>query len=349
MFASPASFNNHWGVPLSLAALPPERDVAIIEVGMNHPGEIAPLSRMVRPDVAVITNVEAVHVAHFESVDDIAEAKAEIFQGMTGDGVAVLNRDNAQFNCLAAAAGEAGVNNVIAFGAHEEAQFRLMDVRTDCEGSDVKARIDGAEFQYRLGVPGYHWVMNSLAVLAAVGAAGGEIGPAAVELAGMIGLKGRGRRHTVEIAGGAFIVIDESYNASPVSMNAAFKVLGGLKPEGGGRRIAILGDMLELGPESKGQHAALVETLIAEKINLVFTAGQYMGALWDVLPQSMRGATAPSAMRLLPKVTGIVRPGDVVVVKGSAGSNTGPIVNALLNLGHPCGVAPDNHKQVVNG
>ena len=191
--------------------------------------------------------------------------------------------------------------------------------------------------------------MNSLAVLAAVGAAGGEIGPAAVELAGMIGLKGRGRRHTVEVAGGAFIVIDESYNASPVSMNAAFKVLGGLEPEGGGRRIAILGDMLELGPESEGQHAALVETLIAEKINLVFTAGQYMGALWDVLPQSMRGATAPSAMRLLPKVTGIVRPGDVVVVKGSAGSNTGPIVNALLDLGHPCGVDPDNRKQVVNG
>ena len=347
--ASQGNLNNHWGVPLSLSRMAADSTFGVFEIGMNHPGEIAPLSRMVRPDVAVITNVEAVHGAHFESVDDIAEAKAEIFQGMTGDGVAVLNRDNAQFNRLAAAAGEAGVNNVIAFGAHEEAQFRLMDVRTDCEGSDVKARIDGAEFQYRLGVPGHHWVMNSLAVLAAVGAAGGEIGPAAVELAGMIGLKGRGRRHTVEVAGGAFIVIDESYNASPVSMNAAFKVLGGLEPEGGGRRIAILGDMLELGPESEGQHAALVETLIAEKINLVFTAGQYMGALWDVLPQSMRGATAPSAMRLLPKVTGIVRPGDVVVVKGSAGSNTGPIVNALLDLGHPCGVDPDNRKQVVNG
>ncbi len=347
--ASQDSLNNHWGVPLSLSRMPADSAFGVFEIGMNHPGEIAPLSRMVRPDVAVITNVEAVHGAHFESVDDIADAKAEIFQGMTGDGVAVLNRDNAQFNRLVAAAGEAGVKNVIAFGAHEKAQFRLMDVRTDCEGSNVTTRIDGAEFQYRLGVPGHHWVMNSLAVLAAVGAAGGEIGPAADELAGMIGLKGRGRRHTVEVAGGAFIVIDESYNASPVSMNAAFEVLGKLEPEGGGRRIAILGDMLELGAESEGQHAALVETLIAEKINLVFTAGQYMGALWDVLPQSMRGATAPSAMRLLPKVTGIVGPGDVVVVKGSAGSNTGPIVNALLDLGNPCGVDPDNHKQAVNG
>ncbi len=347
--ASLGSLNNHWGVPLSLARMAADSAYGVFEIGMNHPGEIAPLSRMVKPDVAVIINVEAVHGAHFESIEDIAEAKAEIFEGMTGDGVAVLNRDNARFSRLAAAAAEQGVNNVIAFGAHEEAAFRLMDVRADCEGSDVTAMIDGAEFQYRLGVPGRHWVMNSLAVLAAVGAAGGEIGPAADGLAGMIGLKGRGRRHTVEVAGGAFIVIDESYNASPVSMNAAFEILGRLEPQGGGRRIAVLGDMLELGPESEAQHAALVETLIAEKINLVFTAGQYMGALWDVLPQSMRGATAPSAMRLLPKVTGMVRPGDVVVIKGSAGSNTGPIVVALLDLGNPCGLDPDNHKQVVNG
>ena len=132
-------------------------------------------------------------------------------------------------------------------------------------------------------------------------------------------------------------------------MNAAFEVLGRLEPEGGGRRIAILGDMLELGDESEALHAALVEALIAEKINMVFTAGQHMGALWDVLPQSMRGANATTTMQLLPKVTGMIRAGDVVVVKGSAGSNTGPIVNALLDLGNPFGVDPDNHKQVVNG
>lgn len=347
--ASLCSLNNHWGVPLSLSRMPADSAFGVFEIGMNHPGEIAPLSRMVKPDVAVIINVEGVHGAHFESIEDIADAKAEIFEGMTGDGVAVLNRDNAQFNRLVAAAEEAGVKNIIAFGAHEEARFRLMDIRTDCEGSDVTTRIDGAEFQYRLGVPGRHWVMNSLAVLAAVAAAGGEIGPAADELAGMIGLKGRGQRHRVEVTGGTFIVIDESYNASPVSMNAAFEVLGRLEPEGGGRRIAVLGDMLELGPESEARHAALVEPLIAEKINLVFTAGQSMGALWDVLPRSMRGATATSAMRLLPKVTGIIRPGDVVVVKGSAGSNIGPIVDALLDLGNPRGVDPDNHKQVVNG
>ena len=347
--ASQGSLNNHWGVPLSLSRMAADSAYGVFEIGMNHPGEIAPLSRMVRPDVAVITNVEAVHRVHFDSVEDIADAKAEIFQGMTGDGVAVLNRDNAQFDRLAGAAGKAGVKNILSFGIHEEAQFRFIDVRTDREGSDVTVMIDGAEFQYRLGVPGRHWVMNSLAVLAAVGAAGGEIGLAADELAGLIGLKGRGQRHTVEVTGGSFIIIDESYNASPVSMNAAFEVLGRLEPEGGGRRIAVLGDMLELGDESEAQHAALVEALIAEKINLVFTAGQYMGALWDVLPQSMRGANAPSAMRLLPKVTGMIRAGDVVVVKGSAGSNTGPIIDALLDLGNPCGADPDNHKQVVNG
>jgi len=197
---------------------------------------------------------------------------------------------------------------------------------------------------------------NEGAVLAAVSAAGGDTSAAAEALAGMIGLKGRGQRHTVRIAGGTFIVIDESYNASPVSMNAAFEVLGRMHPEGGGRRIAVLGDMLELGDESEAKHAALVESLIAQKINLVFTAGQYMGALWDVLPKAMRGYNAPSAMQLLPKVSAMIRTGDVVVVKGSHGSNTGPIVEALLDLGHSpdpapdsCGADPDNHKPAVNG
>ena len=225
----------------------------------------------------------------------------------------------------------------------------MLDVKPDCEGSAIKAIICGTELEYRIGVPGGHWVMNSLAVLAAVGAAGGEIVRAAGELANMIGLKGRGQRHTIEGLGGAFVVIDETYNASPVSVRAALEVLGGINPGGGGRRIAVLGDMLELGEQSEQRHAGLVASLIEQKINLVFTAGQYMGALWDVLPKSMRGGTASTSAKLLDKVTKMVRAGDVVVVKGSAGSNMGPIIEGLLDLGNPSGADPDNHQHVVNG
>ena len=347
--ASEGSLNNHWGVPLSLARMPADAAFGVFEIGMNHGGEIAPLSRMASPHVAVITNVESVHSAYFKTTEEIADAKAEIFEGMDPDGIAVINRDNPQFGRLAAAAEAAGVKTIVGFGAHADAQVRLVNVRPDCEGSDIEAMVSGAEVEYRLGVPGRHWVMNSLAVLAAVGAAGGDMGEAAAALAELSGLKGRGQRHTIRVAGGTFVVIDETYNASPVSMNASFEVLGQMNPMGGGRRIAVLGDMLELGKESEAKHAALVEGLIAQKINLVFTAGQHMSALWDVLPRSMRGASACSITRLLPEVTAAVRPGDVLVVKGSAGSKTGPVVEALLELGEPRGAGPDNRQHVVNG
>lgn len=347
--ASEGSLNNHWGVPLSLSRMPADAAFGVFEIGMNHSGEIRPLVKMVRPHVAVITNVEAVHSAHFESVEDIADAKAEIFEGLEEDGTAVLNRDNAQFQRLYDAAKAAGVGTIVGFGAHDDADVRVAGVENDCEGSDVKALVQGEGVDYRIGVPGRHWVMNSLAVLAAVHAAGGEVRKAANDLADMSGLKGRGQRHTVALEGGPFIVIDDSYNASPVSMQAALETLGRMQPEGNGRRIAVLGDMLELGDQSESRHAALAETLIAENIDVVFTAGQYMDALWDALPEPLRGGTSASAPGILPKVTAFVRPGDVVVVKGSAGSNTGPVVDALLELGNPCGAGPDNHKHVVNG
>ena len=347
--ASLGSFNNHWGVPLSLSRMPADSAFGVFEIGMNHPGEITPLTKMVRPHVAVITNVEQVHSEHFDSLEAIADAKAEIFTGLVEGGVGVLNRDNDQFDRLYAAALSAGAKTIIGFGVHAQAQVRAIDIRTDCEGSDVMAVINGREISYRLGVPGRHWVMNSLAVLAAVDAAEGDVDAAAKELAGMCGLKGRGRRHSVAIPGGNFIVIDESYNASPVSMQATIEVLGRMQPEGQGRRIAVLGDMLELGDQSATHHAALADFLIAEKIDLVFAAGQYMDALWDVLPESLRGGSAPTTQGLLDQVLGAVRPGDVLVVKGSAGSNTGPIVAALLDLGEPYEDDPDNHNHVVNG
>ncbi len=347
--ANRGSLNNHWGVPLSLSRMHADTAFGVFEIGMNHPGEITPLTKMVRPHVAVITNVELVHSAHFDSMEAIADAKAEIFTGLMDGGVGVLNRDNDQYDRLNAAARSAGVKTIVGFGEHAEAQIRAVDIRTDCEGSDVMAVINGKEISYRLGVPGRHWVMNSLAILAAVDAAGGDVEAAAVELAGMCELTGRGRRHSIAIPGGRFIVIDESYNASPVSMQATIEVLGRMRPEGQGRRIAVLGDMLELGDQSGVHHAALADFLIAEKIDLVFTAGQYMDALWNVLPEPIRGGAAPTTQGLLSKVTDSVRPGDVIVVKGSAGSNTGPIVEALLDMGESYEDDPDNHKHVVNG
>ncbi|MBT3306608.1 MAG: UDP-N-acetylmuramoylalanyl-D-glutamyl-2, 6-diaminopimelate--D-alanyl-D-alanine ligase, partial [Alphaproteobacteria bacterium] len=213
--ASRGSFNNHWGVPLSLSRMPADTAFGVFEIGMNHPGEITPLTKMVRPDVVVITNVESVHSAYFDSIDAIADAKAEIFSGLNEGGVAILNRDNDQYDRLAAAAAQAGVQTIVGFGEHAEAVARAVDIRADSEGSDVDAMICGQDITYRLGQPGRHWVMNSLAVLAAVDAVGGDVGRAAAELANMRGLKGRGQRHTVTMPGGSFIVIDESYNASP--------------------------------------------------------------------------------------------------------------------------------------
>jgi len=346
--ATQGSLNNHWGVPLSLARLPADDLYGVFEIGMNHAGEITPLSKMVRPHVCIITNVEDVHSAHFKSTEDIADAKAEIFLGLEPGGIAILNRDNAQYDRLCRAAEKAGVETIIGFGTHAEAQARLLDATPDCEGSVIKAVLGGAEYDYRIGVPGAHWVMNSLAVLAAVDAVGADIGMAARELANMVGLKGRGQRHTVEGLGGTFVVIDESYNASPVSVKAALEVLGGMNP-GSGRRVAVLGDMLELGAQTEKLHAALVATLIKQKINLVFTAGQYTGALWDVLPKSMRGGSATTSASLLPKVKAMIRAGDVIVVKGSAGSNMSPIIEGLLDLGNPCGADPDTHQHVLNG
>jgi UDP-N-acetylmuramoyl-tripeptide--D-alanyl-D-alanine ligase len=304
---------------------------------------------MVRPHIAVITNVELVHVENFESIESIADAKAEILAGLEEGGVCILNRDNGQFDRLYSAALSAGVRNTFSFGIHAEAYARPVNILADYAGSDVDALIGGKELSYRIGNPGKHWVMNSLAVLATVDAAGGDVAQAALALASMRGLKGRGQVHSVSITGGSFVVIDESYNASPVSMRAAINVLGKMLPKGRGRRIAVLGDMLELGVKSAACHEALACSLIAESIDLVFTTGPFMGALCNILPQPMRGGSASTSQGLLDIVLDSIRPGDVIVVKGSAGSNTDTIVEALLDMGEPDEDGPDNHKRAANG
>ncbi len=339
--ANDGSLNNHWGLPLSLARMPESARYGVFEMGMNHPGEIEPLSRMARPDVAVVTAVEAVHKAHFDSVEGIADAKAEIFTGVVDGGIAVLNRDNHQFDRLARATKESGVGRIIDFGRHEDAVVRLIGADTTATGSVVRALVDGDEQDYRLNVPGDHWVINSLCVLAAVVAVDGDISLAAQSLAEVIAPKGRGRRSDIDLRdGGTFGLIDDSYNASPVSMAASFAVLGGARIGPGGRRIAVLGDMLELGDESALLHAALLQPLRRNGIDLVFTAGPAMSHLFDALPADMRGGHADDSKALTPQVTAAVRAGDVVTVKGSAGSRMGVVVQALHALDVNQGGAP---------
>lgn len=331
-YATPGSFNNHWGVPLSLSRLPADADFAVFELGMNHPGELGPLAMMVRPDVAVITTIEAVHLEHFGTLDAIADAKAEIFEGTEPGTVVVLNRDNAQFGRLAAAARERGITQIWGFGTAEGTEGRLIGCDLLETGSTVTAEVRGERLDYEVSLPGRHQVMNSLAVLLAVAAAGGDTEAAAEALASLTPVKGRGVQRRIETPDGAFTLIDESYNASPAAMRAAFAVLGRIAPEEGGRRIAILGDMLELGAAGPRLHAELADALSAAKVERVHGCGPNTRILLNALPDPMSGMWAETSGGLLPHITHAVRPGDVVLVKGSAGSKMGPVVAALAAL-----------------
>ncbi|PWC54287.1 UDP-N-acetylmuramoylalanyl-D-glutamyl-2,6-diaminopimelate--D-alanyl-D-alanine ligase [Azospirillum sp. TSO22-1] len=331
-FATEGSLNNHWGVPLSLARMPEDSQFAVFELGMNHAGELGPLSRLVQPEVAVITTVEAVHLEFFATVESIADAKAEIFEGMTPQGVAVLNRDNPHFGRLLAAARTQGLGRIWGFGSHEDAEARLLDCSLHATCSTVTASFKGERIQYCLSLPGKHWVMNSLAVLLAVRAAGGDLATAARALSTLQPVKGRGTRKRVQLAHGAFTLIDESYNASPVSVAASVEVLGTVDPGAGGRRIAVLGDMRELGTRADPLHAGLSTPLKAAHIDTVYCCGPHMKALWDRLPASMRGKYAEDSKALAPLLAADVRGGDVVLVKGSAGSRMALVVEALSAL-----------------
>jgi UDP-N-acetylmuramoyl-tripeptide--D-alanyl-D-alanine ligase len=331
-FANAGSLNNHWGVPLSLARLPQSVAIGIFEVGMNHAGELGPLSRMVRPEIAVITTVEAAHLEFFDSVEAIADAKAEIFEGVDPSGVAILNRDNAQFDRLALDAKARGIKRIVGFGEHAEAEARLIECQIEPEGSSVKADILGRRLDYRLAAPGRHWVQNSLAVLATVAVMGLDLGLAAGALGSFAAPKGRGQRRTLGLPGGSFELIDESYNASPAAMRAAFAVLGKTRIGAGGRRIAVLGDMRELGKTAGKLHAGLARPLIDAGIDLVLACGPLMAELQSALPREKRGGYAADSQGLVAAVIAAVKPGDVVLVKGSLGTRMAPIVEALLDL-----------------
>ncbi|KAA0076845.1 UDP-N-acetylmuramoylalanyl-D-glutamyl-2,6-diaminopimelate--D-alanyl-D-alanine ligase [Tardiphaga sp. P9-11] len=327
--ASVASFNNHWGVPLTLARCPADVRFAIFEIGMNHAGEIETLVRMVRPHFAVITTVEPVHLEFFAGVEAIADAKAEIFSGLEPDGVAILNRDNSQFARLQKSAKKAGVSRIVSFGADKKAEARLLDVSLHPTCSAVHANILGHDVTYKLGMPGRHMAMNSLAVLAAAELMGADLVHAALTLSQVVPAAGRGVRHVLEVSGGEATLIDESYNANPASMAAAINVLGAAAVGPKGRRIAVLGDMLELGPDGAKLHAGLLDAVQSNGIDLVFCCGPLMRNLWDALSTGKRGGYAGDAAALESQVLAAIRAGDAIMVKGSLGSKMKPIVSAL--------------------
>jgi UDP-N-acetylmuramoyl-tripeptide--D-alanyl-D-alanine ligase len=327
--SSIASYNNHWGVPLSLARCPVGAKYAVFEIGMNHAGEITPLTTLVRPYVAIITSIEPVHLEYFGSLEKIADAKAEIFAGVGPGGAVILNRDNSQFDRLAASARAVYVERIVSFGAHEQADARLLRVSLQADSSTVEARILGQVVTYKLGAPGRHLALNSLAVLAAVHLVGADLALAALALKNLKPAGGRGARIILTVPGGNALLIDESYNANPASMRAAIALLGQATIGTRGRRIAVLGDMLELGPAGAGLHRALVEAIEEAGIDLVFCSGPLMHALWEALPSRVRGGYAGTAAELEPEVLEAIRAGDAIMVKGSLGSKMGPIVKAL--------------------
>ena len=332
--AADRSFNNHWGVPLTLARLPIDCEFGIFEIGMNHAGEITPLTRLVAPHVAIVTTIAPAHLEFFGSLDKIAEAKSEIFSGVAKNGAAVLPRDSSQFDLLKDRARDAGVRRIISFGEHDEADIRLVDYALKGEQGAINVSAFGEAIGFTLGAPGRHQAVNALAVIAALNAIGEPLGPALDALAGFAAGEGRGARRKIRIAGGGeILLIDESYNANPASMAAALALLGASRPRGNGRRIAVLGEMLELGPQGPALHAALVESLIVANVDRLYVAGELMDHLWDAAPKAMRGARAETAAELASAVLADLRDGDVVMVKGSNASKVSDIARALETAG----------------
>ncbi len=327
--ASAASYNNHWGVPLSLSRCPADANFAVFELGMNHAGEIGPLSRLVQPDIAIITTIAPVHIEFFESIDAIADAKAEIFEGLVEGGVAILNRDNDQFDRLCDRALDARVSRVVGFGEEAGADARLIKCMLQADTSTVQANILGDDVTYKLGAPGKHLVMNSLAVLAAAKIADADLAVSALALSDLQPASGRGTRITLDMPGGQALLIDESYNANPVSMVAALALLGQAEPGPRGRRIAVLGDMLELGERSAELHARLAQPIVDHGVDLVFCSGPGMRNLWEALPSNRRGGYANDSSALEPQILEAVSGGDAIMIKGSNGSRMTPIVKAL--------------------
>jgi UDP-N-acetylmuramoyl-tripeptide--D-alanyl-D-alanine ligase len=329
--AADKSFNNHWGVPLTLARMPASTRFGVIEIGMNHAGEITPLTRLARPHIAIVTTVEPVHLAQFPSVEAIAEAKAEIFLGLEPGGVAIINRDNAHFETLRLHAEAVGAR-IVSFGQDARADVRPKTLEIASDGTSVEMDVAGRTIRFRVAIPGIHIARNALAVVAAIEAAGADVEEALQALAALPPPPGRGSRTELPFRDGRILLIDESYNANPASMRAALAVLGTVPRGVFPRRIAVLGDMLELGPEEKSLHAGLKEAVDAAGTDLVFACGPNMAHLFAALAPERQGAWAPESGELRERLIAALAPGDVIMIKGSNGSRMGPVADALVKL-----------------
>ncbi|THD81248.1 MAG: UDP-N-acetylmuramoyl-tripeptide--D-alanyl-D-alanine ligase [Phenylobacterium sp.] len=328
--SSVKSYNNHIGVPLTLARMPRDTERAIFEIGMNHADEIRPLAKMVQPHAVVVTTVGPVHTENFADGEaGVAKAKAEVFEGLQPGGVAVLNADNPWFDFLQVAASDAGAE-IRTFGTGEGCDARLIDFQPAGDHAAVQARFHGKGLDFPILQTGLHWGLNSMATLLMLEALDVDLGDSLAALGSFEPLAGRGAERTVRAKGGAFTLIDESYNANPISMASAIATLGGRKTAG--RRIVALTDMLELGADGPRFHAELAKPLETAGVDLVFCAGPLMKSLFDALPSTRRGAYAQTAAEIAPLVVRAAEPGDLVMVKGSNGSKAGLIAQALVAL-----------------
>ena len=340
--AAERSFNNHWGVPLTLARMPADTDFGVFEIGMNHPGEIRPLVKLVRPHVAIVTIIAPAHLGNFMNIEEIAHAKAEIFEGLVKGGHAVINRDDPRFRLLDSLAHTAKVEHVVGFGEHMRAEARLVEFFPEGSGSAVKLRIGGKSHAGHISVPGRHIAQNMLAALAACELVGADVEKAVTALASLPAAPGRGERHSLRhTKGGRFILIDESYNANPTSMRAALRVLAETQVGSKGRRIAVLGDMLELGEHAEAMHRELAEPILEAGIDKVLLAGEEMTALADALPKGFAVEHYDSIDALRDALTDMVRAGDAVMIKSSNGIGFSRLVSAMKDTYAPDGAKAD--------
>ena len=326
------SYNNHTGVPLSLARMPRETEHAVLEMGMNNAGEIAALTRLVRPHVAIITAIASAHIENLGSMEAIAAAKAEIFEGLEPDGVAIVPEETPHRDALVKAA-RRHAGEIITFGGPEADVAAVHAVRAENGGSLITARLMESELTYTISQRGDHWVTNSLAVLAAVEAAGCDLAQAGLALADMDGLKGRGERHWIKLDGGTALLIDESYNANAASMAATLKSLG--EERGVERRIAVLGPMREVGEHGPALHAGLAPTVLDAKVDRLILIGDEMLALEEALGGSIpveRASDCAEATEILER---LLSPGDVVLVKASNSVGLAALVERVAG-GQPC-------------
>ena len=328
------SYNNHVGVPLSLSRMPRETEYGVFEMGMNHAGELSALTRFVRPHVAIVTTIAPAHIEHFGSEEGIADAKGEIFEGLEPGGVAIIPFDNRHYARLRAKA-EQHAARIVSFGFGDGADVRCIDHLGSANGGTlVTAQLPGAMLQYELSQPGDHWVSNSLAVLAAVQAVGADLAVAGLALADLGGLKGRGARHRLTVAGGEALLIDESYNANPASMAATLTGLGNATAE---RRIAVLGAMKELGEQSAKFHTALREQIASAQVDWLLLVGEEMAPLAEALSADIawagKFAHCASVAEASERLRGEVRGGDAILIKGSNSVGLSAVVEALLGGG----------------